>query len=107
MLQMLYSVRSERLLMEEIDYSIVFRWFIGSVPSTLKCSSETSPRSVLPLASQAMASTISPLRFSISRLPLLTFRQIETEHDSNGDMRNRFHAASSFTLRPASTEKYE
>jgi transposase len=29
MLQMLYSVRSERLLMEEIDYSIVFRWFIG------------------------------------------------------------------------------
>lgn len=43
MLQMLYSVRSERLLMEEIDYSIVFRWFIGSVPSTLKCSSETSP----------------------------------------------------------------
>jgi transposase len=29
MLQMLYSVRSERLLMEEIDYSILFRWFIG------------------------------------------------------------------------------
>jgi IS5 family transposase len=26
---MLYSVRSERLLMEEIDYSILFRWFIG------------------------------------------------------------------------------
>lgn len=29
LLQMLYSVRSERLLMEEIDYSILFRWFIG------------------------------------------------------------------------------
>ena len=28
-LQMLYSVRSERLLMEEIEYSILFRWFIG------------------------------------------------------------------------------
>jgi transposase len=28
LLQMLYSVRSERLLMEEIDYSILFRWFI-------------------------------------------------------------------------------
>jgi transposase len=26
LLQMLYSVRSERLLMEEIDYSILFRW---------------------------------------------------------------------------------
>lgn len=29
LLQMLYSVRSERLLMEEIDYSILYRWFIG------------------------------------------------------------------------------
>src|ERR1700733_11778318 len=29
LLQMLYSVRSERLLMEEIDYSILFRWFVG------------------------------------------------------------------------------
>src|ERR1700690_4339957 len=29
LLQMLYSVRSERLLMEEIDYNILFRWFLG------------------------------------------------------------------------------
>jgi transposase len=29
LLQYLYSVRSERLLMEEIDYSVLFRWFIG------------------------------------------------------------------------------
>jgi transposase len=28
-LQVLYTVRSERLLMEEIDYSILFRWFVG------------------------------------------------------------------------------
>jgi len=27
--QMLYSIRSERLLMEEIDYNILFRWFVG------------------------------------------------------------------------------
>jgi IS5 family transposase len=26
---MLYSVRSERLLLEEIDYSVLFRWFVG------------------------------------------------------------------------------
>ena len=26
---MLYSVRSERLLMEEIDYSLLYRWFVG------------------------------------------------------------------------------
>ena len=29
LLQLLYSIRSERLLMEEIDYSMLFRWFIG------------------------------------------------------------------------------
>jgi hypothetical protein len=29
LLQMLYSVRSERLPMEEIDYSILYRWFVG------------------------------------------------------------------------------
>jgi transposase len=29
LLQALYTVRSQRLLMEEIDYSILFRWFIG------------------------------------------------------------------------------
>jgi transposase len=28
-LQSLYTVRSERLLMEEIDYSVLFRWFVG------------------------------------------------------------------------------
>ena len=29
LLQMLYSIRSERLLMEEIDYSMLYRWFVG------------------------------------------------------------------------------
>ena len=29
LLQMLYSVRNERLLMEEMDYNILFRWFVG------------------------------------------------------------------------------
>ena len=29
LLQMLYSIRSERLLMEEIDYSLLYRWFVG------------------------------------------------------------------------------
>ncbi len=26
---MLYSIRSERLLMEELDYSVLYRWFVG------------------------------------------------------------------------------
>jgi transposase len=29
LLQFLYSIRSERLLMEELDYSVLYRWFVG------------------------------------------------------------------------------
>ncbi|MEO7134515.1 MAG: transposase, partial [Vicinamibacterales bacterium] len=29
LIQSLYTIRSERLLMEEIDYSVLFRWFVG------------------------------------------------------------------------------
>ena len=29
LLQLLYSVRSERMLMEQLDYNLLFRWFVG------------------------------------------------------------------------------
>jgi IS5 family transposase len=29
LLQALYSVRSERMLMEQLDYNVLFRWFVG------------------------------------------------------------------------------
>jgi len=29
MLQAFFSVRSERMLMEQIDYNLLFRWFVG------------------------------------------------------------------------------
>jgi transposase len=29
LLQMLYSIRSERLLVEELDYSVLYRWYVG------------------------------------------------------------------------------
>ena len=29
LLQILYTVRSERLLMEQLDYNLLFRWFVG------------------------------------------------------------------------------
>jgi transposase len=29
LLQVLYSTRSERLLMEQLDYTLLFRWFVG------------------------------------------------------------------------------
>ena len=32
LLQLLYSVRSERMLMERLDYDMLFRWFVGLNP---------------------------------------------------------------------------
>src|SRR3979490_1751881 len=29
LLQVFYSIRSERLLMEQLDYNLLFRWFVG------------------------------------------------------------------------------
>ena len=29
LLQVLYTVRSERMLMEQLDYNFLFRWFVG------------------------------------------------------------------------------
>jgi transposase len=31
LLQAFYSIRSERQLMEQLDYNLLFRWFVGSV----------------------------------------------------------------------------
>ena len=28
-LQVLYSISSERLLVEQLDYNLLFRWFVG------------------------------------------------------------------------------
>src|SRR6267142_3592093 len=32
LLQVFYSVRSERLLMEQLNYNLLFRWFVGLSP---------------------------------------------------------------------------
>ena len=29
LLQVLYTVRSERMLMEQLNYNLLFRWFVG------------------------------------------------------------------------------
>jgi transposase len=29
LLQALYTVRSERMLMEQLEYNVLFRWFVG------------------------------------------------------------------------------
>jgi hypothetical protein len=45
LLQVLYSVRSERLLMEQLHYNLLFRWFVGlgmddAAPTTLSKNRE-------------------------------------------------------------------
>jgi transposase len=41
LLQALYSVRSERQLMEQLDYNLLFRWFVGL---NVGCLQELSAR---------------------------------------------------------------
>jgi transposase len=39
LLQLFYSIRSERLLVEQIDYNLLFRWFVGLGMDDAKCLS--------------------------------------------------------------------
>jgi transposase len=36
LIQILFTIRSERQLMEQMQYNLLFRWFVGSV-STIRC----------------------------------------------------------------------
>jgi transposase len=46
LLQAFYTVRSERQLMEQLDYNLLFRWFVGSRPTIRsgmpRCSARTA-----------------------------------------------------------------
>ena len=35
LLQVLYGIRSERQLMEQLDYNLLYRWFVGLSPDDL------------------------------------------------------------------------
>jgi transposase len=37
LLQVLYTIRSERMLMEKLEYNLLFRWFVG----TNRCGYQT------------------------------------------------------------------
>jgi hypothetical protein len=36
LLQVFYSVRSERLLMQQLNYNLLFRWFVSPHPAELR-----------------------------------------------------------------------
>jgi len=64
---MLYSIRSERLLMEEIDYSMLFRWFVGLIldDGVWGATTFSKNRDRLPeaeLAKQSLAQTVEQAR---------------------------------------------
>src|ERR1700735_4089056 len=73
LVQLLYSIRSERLLMEQLEYNLLFRWFVGLnidesvwVPTVFSkiaigCWRATSPPS-------------SSRRCSTRRVPTIYFR---------------------------------
>ena len=46
LLQTFYSIRSERLLMERLEYDLLFRWFVGIASTTrrgtIRCSRRTA-----------------------------------------------------------------
>jgi len=44
LLQVLYSVRSERLLMEQLDYNLLFRWFVAWPWMTRSGTPRCSPK---------------------------------------------------------------
>jgi len=46
LLQPFYSIRSERVLMEQLDYNILFRWFVGPVSLLPVASVLVSPYQV-------------------------------------------------------------
>jgi transposase len=44
LLQMLYSIRSERQLVERLEFDLLFRWFVGLVCRILASTSRCSTR---------------------------------------------------------------
>src|ERR1700681_24905 len=44
LLQVFYGIRSERQLMEQLDYNLLYRWFAGLAPDGLCGTRRLSPR---------------------------------------------------------------
>src|SRR6187455_2330144 len=44
LLQVFYSIRSERLLMEQLDYNLLFRWFVGMDMDESICATTVSTK---------------------------------------------------------------
>ncbi|MBI5017161.1 MAG: IS5 family transposase [Deltaproteobacteria bacterium] len=103
LLQMLYSVRSEQLLMEQLDYNLLFRWFVGLetddpvwVPSTFSkyrdrfLSGEASRRFLAQIVGQArQEGLLSDEHFSVDGTLIEAWASMKSVRpkDGSGDDR--------------------
>ena len=81
LLQMLYSVRSERLLMEEMDYNILFRWFVGLNLDDPVWDATVFTKNRDRLLEAEVAKELACCCWSCSRLPHPRWTLVEAFHD--------------------------
>jgi len=53
-----YSIRSERLLVEQIDSNLLFRWFMGMDDATMQCGTTQCFRRTQPVVDQRGRATV-------------------------------------------------
>ena len=66
LVQAFYSVRSERLLMEQLEYNLLYRWFVG-LGSTTRCGTRPPSPPTATGCSRARSRPSSWRRFSAIR----------------------------------------
>lgn len=74
LLQVFYSVRSERLLMEELDYNLLFRWFVGLNPDDEVWDHAVFSKNRDRLLNESVA------RSFFEKIRLLGYRYMSDEH---------------------------
>ena len=102
LIQSLYTVRSERLLMEEIDYSVLYRWFVGlgmddpiwspttSARTATGCWRATSPARFLMRARPGgAAGLLSDEHFTVDGTLLEAWASLKSFRRKDGGRRRR------------------
>jgi transposase len=74
LLQVFYSVRSERLLMEQMDYNLLFRWFVGLSPDEAVWDHAVFSKNRDRLLNESVA------RSFFQRVRLLAYPHMSDEH---------------------------
>src|SRR3954463_15718599 len=76
LLQALYSIRSARQLMEQLDYNILFRWFVGLGLDDAVWSATTFTKN----RERWLGGDIAPAFFEAGLIPAHTARLLSDDH---------------------------